>query len=121
MSPKDVNDERAKLCIRFILKANFVQKIYYLAHVDQLQVKTIQGVSVIFLQQMANLVNVMISLFSHTCKIPGGDRRRASLVEQEPLVGAEDPSDPVGVTNQGIEKVNGEKMTRIVVRKLFGE
>ena len=108
MSPKDVNDERAKLCMRFILKANFVQKIYYLAHVDQLQVKTVQGVSVIFLQQMANLVKVKASLLlrcHNTCKIPGGDRRRASSVEQEPLVGVEDPSDPVGVTNHGIESM----------------
>ena len=123
MSPKDVNDERAKLCIRFILKANFVQKIYYLAHVDQLQVKTVQGVSVIFLQQMANLVKVKASLLlrCHTSKIPGGDQRRASSVEQEPLVGVEDPSDPVGVTNHGVEKINGESMKRIVVRKLFGE
>ena len=62
MSPKDVNGERAMLCMRFILKANFVQKIYYLAHVDQLQVKTVQGVSVIFLQQMANLVKLKASL-----------------------------------------------------------
>ena len=123
MSPKDVNDERAKLCMRFILKANFVQKIYYLAHVDQLQVKTVQGVSVIFLQQMANLVKVKASLLlrCHTSKIPGGDQRRASSVEQEPLVGVEDPSDPVGVTNHGVEKINGESMKRIVVRKLFGE
>ena len=124
MSPKDVNDERAKLCMRFILKANFVQKIYYLAHVDQLQVKTVQGVSVIFLQQMANLVKVKASLLlrcHNTCKIPGGDRQRASSVEQEPLVGVEDPSDPVGVTNYDIEKVNLERMKRIVVRKLFGE
>ena len=48
--------------MRFILKANFVQKIYYLAHVDQLQVKTVQDVSVIFLQQMANLVKGRVSL-----------------------------------------------------------
>ena len=122
MSPKDVNDERAKLCMRFILKANFVQKIYYLAHVDQLQVKTVQGVSVIFLQQMANLVKVKASLLlrCHTSKIPGGDQRRASSVEQEPLVGVEDPSDPVGVTNHNVEKINGESM-RELVRKLFGE
>ena len=124
MSPKDVNDERAKLCMRFLLKANFVQEIYYLAHVDQLQVKTVQGVSVIFLQEMANLVKVKASLLlrcHNTCKIPGGDRQSASSVEQEPLVGVEDPSDPVRVTNHGIEKVNGERMKRIVVRKLFGE
>ena len=108
MSPKDVNDERAKLCMRFILKANFVQKIYYLAHVDQLQVKTVQGVSVIFLQQMANLVKVKASFLlkcHNTYKIPGGDRQRASSVEQEPQVGVEDPSDPVGVTNHGIESI----------------
>ena len=124
MSPKDVNDERAKLCMRFILKANFVQKIYYLAHVDQLQVKTVQGVSVIFLQQVANLVKVKASLLlrcHNTCKIPGGDRQRASSVEQEPLVGVEDPSDPVGVMIHSIEKINGDMMKRIVVRKLFGE
>ena len=110
--------------IRNILKANNVQKIHYLAHVDELQVKTIQGVSVIFLQQMANLVKVKASLLlrcHNTCKIPGGDRQRASSVEQEPLVGVEDPSDPVGVTNHGVEKINGESMKRIVVRKLFGE
>ena len=77
----------------------------------------------IFLQQMAHLVKVKASLLlrCHTSKVPGGDRQRASSVEQEPLVGVEDPSDPVGVTNHGIEKINGEKMTRIVVRKLFGE
>ena len=51
--------------IRIILKANNVQKIHYLAHVDELQVKTIQGVSVIFLQQMPNLVDVKISLLSY--------------------------------------------------------
>ena len=121
MSPKDVNDERAKLCMRFILKANLVQKIHYLAHVDQLQVKTVQGVSVIFLQQMANLVKLKASLLlkCHTSKIPGGDRQRASSVEQEPLVGVEDPSDPIGVTNHGVEKINTEKMKRNVVRKLF--
>ena len=77
----------------------------------------------IFLQQMANLVKVKASLLlrCHTSKIPGGDQRRASSVEQEPLVGVEDPSDPVGVTNYGIEKVNLEKMKRIIVRKLFRE
>ena len=85
--------------------------------------KTIQGITVIFLQQMANLVKVKASLLlrCHTSKIPGGDQRRASSVEQEPLVGVEDPSDPVGVTNHGVEKINGESMKRIVVRKLFGE
>ena len=109
--------------IRNILKANNVQKIHYLAHVDELQVKTIQGITVIFLQQMANLVKAKASLLlgCNTSKIPGGDRRRASSVGQEPLVGVEDPSDPVGVTNHGVEKINGESMKRIVVRKLFRE
>ena len=77
----------------------------------------------IFLQQIAHLVKVKASLLlrCHTSKIPGGDQRRASSVEQEPLVGVEDPSDPVGVTNHNVEKINGESMKRIVVRKLFGE
>ena len=85
--------------------------------------KTIQGITVIFLQQMANLMKAKASLLlgCNTSKIPGGDRRRASSVGQEPLVGVEDPSDPVGVTNHGVEKINGESMKRIVVRKLFGE
>ena len=48
--------------IRIILKANNVKKIHYLAHIDELQVKTIQGVSVILLQQMANLLEVRASL-----------------------------------------------------------
>ena len=76
----------------------------------------------IFLQQMAHLVEVKASLLlrCHTSKIPGGDQRRASSVEQEPLVGVEDPSDPVGVTNHNVQKINGESM-RELVRKLFGE
>ena len=108
--------------MRIILEANNVQKIHYLAHVDELQVKTIQGITVIFLQQMANLVKAKASLLlgCNTSKIPGGDRWRASSVGQEPLVGVEDPSDPVGVTNHNVEKINGESM-REFSQKLFGE
>ena len=63
MSPMDVNNkikEQSKL--RITLKANNVQTKHHLANVNQLQVKTIQGVSVIFLQQMANLLEVRASL-----------------------------------------------------------
>ena len=77
----------------------------------------------IFLQQMANLVKAKASLLlgCNTSKIPGGDRRRASSVGQEPLVGVEDPSDPVGVTNHNVEKINGESMREFsqkVVRRI---